>query len=130
MASKRILLAEDNLVNQRVLTAFVRKLGHQVSLAIDGNEVLRKFESEGADLILMDCNMPDVDGLEATRRIRQIEAARGLAPTPIIAVTAHASGVSVQACHAAGMNAHIAKPLMFDEFRTLIEQWVGERPTA
>ena len=55
---KRVLLAEGNPVNQRVMIAFVKKLGYHVSLANDGNEVLRKFESEGADLILMDCNEP------------------------------------------------------------------------
>jgi CheY-like chemotaxis protein len=116
-------LAEDNAVNQRVMLAFVKKLGYQVSLASDGNEALRKFEAEGADLILMDCNMPDMDGLEATRQIRRMEAARGLPPTPIIAVTAHASGSSAQECREAGMNDHIAKPIMFEALRAVMAKW-------
>lgn len=120
---KRVLLAEDNPVNQRVMIAFVRKLGYDVSLAHDGNEALQKFEAEGADLILMDCNMPDLDGLEATRRIRQMEQARGLAETPIVAVTAHASGSSAQQCREAGMNDHIAKPVMFDALRIVMAKW-------
>lgn len=125
MGMKRILLAEDNPVNQRVLIAFVTKLGHQVSLAVEGGEAVRMFESEKPDLILMDCNMPDVDGLEATRRIRRMEQERGLAPTTIIAVTAHASGSSVAECRAAGMDDHIAKPIMFEEFRALLERWAS-----
>lgn len=120
---KRVLLAEDNPVNQRVLVAFVRKLGFHVSLADDGNEALRMFEADGADLILMDCNMPDMDGLEATRRIREMEIARGLTPTPIIAVTAHASGSSAEQCREAGMNDHIAKPIMFDALREIMQRW-------
>ena len=120
---KRVLLAEDNPVNQRVLLAFVRKLGFQVTLADDGQEAVRIFEAEGADLILMDCNMPDMDGLEATRRIREMEAARGLTPTPIIAVTAHASGSSAEQCRAAGMNDHIPKPIMFDALRDMMQRW-------
>ena len=123
---KRILLAEDNPVNQRVLIAFVQKLGHQVSLAVHGTEVVEKFAAEQPDLILMDCNMPDVDGLEATRRIRRLEQERGLTATPIIAVTAHASGSSVAECRAAGMDDHISKPIMFDQFRALMSRWAPD----
>lgn len=120
---KRVLLAEDNPVNQRVMVAFVKKLGYSVSLANDGREVLEKFEADGADLILMDCNMPDLDGLEATRRIRQLEQERGLPRTPIVAVTAHASGSSARECLAAGMDDHIAKPIIFDDLREAMAKW-------
>jgi two-component system sensor histidine kinase/response regulator len=123
---KRVLLAEDNPVNQRVMLAFIKKLGYTVSLANDGNEALQKFESEGADIILMDCNMPDLDGLEATRRIRRMEEERGLTPTPIVAVTAHASGSSAAQCRAAGMNDHIAKPIMFEGLRTVMAKWCAQ----
>ena len=120
---KRVLLAEDNLVNQRVALAFVRKLGYQVSVANDGNEALQKFETEGADLILMDINMPDLDGFEATRRIRRLEEERGLKRTPIIAVTAHALSESVARCLDAGMDDHIAKPIFFDDLKTMMARW-------
>ncbi|TAK14187.1 MAG: response regulator, partial [Acidobacteria bacterium] len=87
------------------------------------DDALQKFETAGADLILMDCNMPDLDGFEATRRIRVMEQERGLLRTPIIAVTAHALTESVTRCLEAGMDDHIAKPIFFDDLKAIMARW-------
>ena len=123
--SKRVLIAEDNLVNQQVAKAFVSKLGYQVLLANDGVEAVDVYTSVGADMVLMDCNMPNMDGMEATRNIRAYEAEMSLPRTPIVALTAHAFNEVVGQCKESGMDDHLAKPIILEKLREVMVQWIG-----
>lgn len=103
----RILVAEDNIVNQRVTTRQLSKLGHKTEVAANGLEVLSTLEKNDFDVVLMDCQMPEMDGYEATRRIRQHSR---LASQWIIAMTANAMIGDRETCMEAGMNDYITKP--------------------
>lgn len=106
-----VLLAEDGLVNQKVATAFLVDLGHRVTIAGDGKEALEAVRSgKHFDLILMDVLMPEMDGLEATKAIRQLESERGQSRVPILALTAQAMKDDRQTCLDAGMDGYISKP--------------------
>jgi CheY-like chemotaxis protein len=108
-STARILVVEDNHVNQKVVTAVLRKRGFCIELANDGQEALNKLEQSAAfDLILMDVQMPVLDGLEATRMIRKDSRWDAL---PIIAMTAHAMNGDKERCLEAGMNGYISKPV-------------------
>jgi signal transduction histidine kinase len=108
-SAARILVVEDNQVNQKVVTAVLRKRGFSIELANDGQEALNKLDSSAAfDLILMDVQMPVLDGLEATRLIRKEPRWKAL---PIIAMTAHAMNGDKERCLEAGMNGYISKPV-------------------
>ena len=112
----RILLAEDNVVNQKVASRMLEKHGHAVSIAPNGREALMAWERESFDLILMDVQMPDMDGLEAAAAIRQKERASGVGDrTPIIALTAHAMAGDRDACLAVGMDGFVTKPIRMDD---------------
>jgi signal transduction histidine kinase/CheY-like chemotaxis protein len=106
-----ILVAEDNPVNQRVITMMLETLGADVVMAADGVEALALFEARPFDLVLMDMMMPNMDGLAATRAIRAAEQARSLDPVPVIMLSANAMPDHVAAALEAGCNAHIAKPV-------------------
>jgi signal transduction histidine kinase/CheY-like chemotaxis protein/ligand-binding sensor domain-containing protein len=106
----RILVAEDNPVNQKLTTVMLTKMGHRVTLAGNGVEALAKWSQEPFDLIFMDVQMPELDGLEATRRIRQREKST-LNHVPIIAMTAHAMRGDGERCLAAGMDDYLPKPI-------------------
>jgi signal transduction histidine kinase/CheY-like chemotaxis protein len=117
----RILLAEDNAVNRRLAQVLLEKQGHSVVAAENGRVAVHRFESEPFDLILMDVQMPEMDGLEATTAIRKLEEARS-GRIPIIALTAHAMGSDRERCLAAGMDAYITKPIHPQElYRTILE---------
>ncbi|UVL90795.1 hybrid sensor histidine kinase/response regulator [Pseudomonas sichuanensis] len=117
----RILLVEDNPVNQLVAKGLLGKLGCQVQVAAQGAEALEFLEQETFDLVLMDCNMPVMDGYEASRRIRQ----SGRWPElPIVALTANAMPEERERCRAAGMNDYLAKPFRREELLALIDHWV------
>jgi PAS domain S-box-containing protein len=105
----RVLVAEDNMINQVVAVSLLAHLGCTVDVAADGVEAVRRWSEGAFDLILMDCQMPEMDGLEATRRIRAAEAGDGR--IPIVALTANAMREDREACLAAGMDDHIAKPV-------------------
>jgi signal transduction histidine kinase/CheY-like chemotaxis protein len=107
----RVLVAEDNPVNQRVTRHLLEKLGHEIHLAANGAEAIQAWREREFDAILMDCQMPEMDGFEATRRIREAEAGNGARHTPIIAMTANAMAGDREACLAAGMEDHLAKPV-------------------
>jgi len=106
----RILLAEDNPINQKLAAIMLTKMGHRVTLAVNGAEALAKWSNEPFDMIFMDVQMPEMDGLEATRSIRQREAPT-LNHVPIIAMTAHAMRGDSDRCLAAGMDRYISKPI-------------------
>jgi two-component system sensor histidine kinase/response regulator len=106
-----ILLAEDNLVNQRVAVSLLEKAGHRVTVANNGRQALDRWSSQEFDLILMDVQMPEIDGLEATAMIRAREAKTGQ-HVPIIALTAHAMKGDQERCLAIGMDAYLSKPIV------------------
>ncbi|MBF8668966.1 response regulator [Pseudomonas putida] len=117
----RILLVEDNPVNQLVAKGMLAKLGCQVQLATQGAEALELLEQDEFDLVLMDCNMPVMDGYEASRRIRQSGRWPNL---PIVALTANAMPEERERCRAAGMNDYLAKPFRREELLALVDHWV------
>ena len=123
-ASLRVLLTEDNLINQRVATRILEKEGHTVFIANNGLEALRACEDRTFDLILMDVQMPQMDGLEATSEIRRREKIRGT-HTPIIAMTAHAMADDRDRCLAAGMDAYMSKPIDIQCLFETIEKYCG-----
>ncbi len=118
-----ILLAEDNLINQKVAKKILERLGHQVEIAANGRETIEKWAAASYDLILMDCQMPEMDGYDAAREIRLLEGGR--AHIPIAALTANAMVGDRERCMAAGMDAFIAKPIKIESFTDTIEQLFG-----
>lgn len=125
----RILLAEDNPANQKVACRMIEKLGHTVAVAGNGQEAVEMLERHGADLVLMDVQMPQMNGLEATRSTRRREQATG-AHVPISAMTAHAMKGDREICLAAGMDEHITKPVSAEKLAKLIERLVHEPPST
>jgi CheY-like chemotaxis protein len=107
----RVLVAEDNLVNQKVAAGILKRQGWTVTVASTGRQAYQAFLTNYFDLILMDVQMPELDGLEAAALIRQEEHKRSLARTPIVAVTAHASTAQHEQCLAHGMDAVVTKPI-------------------
>src|SRR5690606_21913417 len=107
LAGARVLLVEDNELNQEVALEFLQALGLVVDIAENGAVALAKLQQSGYDLVLMDMQMPVMDGLEATREIRRRP---GLQTLPVVAMTANAMVSDRQRCLDAGMNDHIAKP--------------------
>jgi PAS domain S-box-containing protein len=122
--SLRVLLAEDNVVNQKIATALLRKLSCEVVTATDGSLAVEKVKAERFDLVLMDVQMPVMDGLEATRCIRAWEKERGNDPVRIVALTANAMRGDDQICMDAGMDGYLSKPLDRGKLRDLIESAV------
>jgi signal transduction histidine kinase/DNA-binding response OmpR family regulator len=121
-----VLLAEDNVVNQRLAVRLLEKRGHTVVVANNGREALAALEREPFDLVLMDVQMPEMDGFEATAAIRARERATG-AHIPIVAMTAHAMRGDEERCLAAGMDDYIAKPIQVAEFQAALER-CGRHP--
>jgi len=109
--SLRILLAEDNLVNQRVAAVMLERRGHRVCVVGDGEAALARLAAEPFDLLLMDVHMPVLDGIAATARLRDQESTEGRGRLPVLALTASVSADEVARCRAAGMDGHVAKPI-------------------
>ncbi len=119
----RILMAEDNAINQRVGKLILQRAGFTIDLVSDGNEALEAHRKNPYDLILMDCQMPIMDGFEASRSIRQLEQ-----PQPvIIAVTANALVGEREKCLSAGMNDYLSKPFQADQLISLVKKWGATR---
>jgi PAS domain S-box-containing protein len=120
----RLLLAEDDEINRIVAEEILLDSGLDIDLAVDGEQAVRMAQAVRYDLILMDVQMPVMDGLAATRAIRQLP---GYAGTPILAMTANALEEDRQVCLAAGMNDHVAKPINPEDFFRTLLQWLGPR---
>lgn len=118
--SLRILLAEDNPINQKLAVRLLEKQGHSVTVARDGREALALWEQQVFDLVLMDVQMPEIDGLQTTVAIREKEKATG-AHTPILAMTAYAMKGDRERCLEAGMDGYLAKPIQPSELFEAIE---------
>jgi len=122
----RILLAEDNIINQKVAMKMLEKHGYQVAVAANGREVLDLLEKEDFDLVLMDCQMPVMDGFEATKAIRDVGSKVRNHDIPILALTANAMKGDREACLAAGMNDYLTKPIKPKEIQETIERSLGD----
>jgi two-component system, sensor histidine kinase and response regulator len=126
----RILLAEDNRTNQQVALGHLSKLGYRLDVVASGREVLEALKLVSYDVVLMDCQMPEMDGYEATRLIRKQEQSFGKPcpwnpPVYIIAVTANAMQVDRETCLAAGMNDYLTKPVRAAELQAALERRKG-----
>ena len=122
-AGLNVLVAEDNLTNQEVFSAMLEAFGCRVEIAGTGLEAKQKYITLHPDIILMDCQMPQMDGYQATREIRMIEEALGTR-TPVIAITAHAMAEDQQNCLNAGMDDCLTKPFMMEDLMDILEKWV------
>ncbi len=128
--SVRVLLAEDDAINQMVVEAMLTRLGCLVEVAPDGAAVCVAAARGRYDLILMDCHMPVMDGFEATRRIREHEAQRRAARTPIVALTADALAGDRERCLQAGMDDYMTKPVSSATLASAVERWTGRKTAA
>lgn len=120
LQGKKILIAEDDFANQKVASMFLTKIGCQTSVAENGSEAVQMVEEGEYDLILMDCRMPVMDGLEATRIIRE----NGNHKMPIIAMTANVGSKDKQSCYDAGMNEFISKPVNLIQLQNTIKKLI------
>jgi len=119
----RVLLVEDNLVNQLVAQALLERLGAQVVLAGDGEQALQRLEKGEFDLVLMDCQMPVLDGLACTRRWREREMQERRRHTPVVAMTAASDEQAREACRDAGMDDFVTKPVELAKLATVLAHW-------
>jgi CheY-like chemotaxis protein len=115
-----ILLAEDNVVNQKLASRMLEKHGHNVVIAANGRRALERLENEDFDLVLMDVQMPEMDGFEATATIRRMEEATG-AHLPVVAMTAHAMQGDKERCLTAGMDGYLSKPLNVKKLLAVVQ---------
>jgi CheY-like chemotaxis protein len=126
-SNRRVLVADDSEVNQKVARRMVEKLGYAVDVVNNGREALAAWQSGRYDLILMDCQMPELDGYEATREIRRREEP-GIR-IPIVALTAHAMKDADRDCRAAGMDEYLSKPIDRDRLEAVLENCLRAAPT-
>jgi CheY-like chemotaxis protein len=124
-----VLLAEDNVVNQRVAARILEKQGHEVTVVDTGRKAVEALQRQRFDVVLMDVQMPELTGFEATALIRHAEAGTGR-HTPIIAMTAHALAGDRERCLAAGMDDYVSKPIRTDELLAAIARQTGRANTA
>jgi CheY-like chemotaxis protein len=129
-AQVHLLVVEDNQVNQEVALGILEHLGYRADVAADGHSALRALAQTDYDLVLMDCQLPGMDGYEASRRIRQPDTAVRNHDIPIIATTAHALAGDREKCLSAGMNGYISKPLTPSALEETIEEWSAGKPAV
>jgi CheY-like chemotaxis protein len=122
-ASPRILMAEDNLINQRVGKLILQRAGFTIDLVADGSEALEAHRARPYDIILMDCQMPIMDGFEASRQIRLLQHVQPI----IIAVTANALVGERERCLSAGMDDYLSKPFQAEQLISLVRKWAAVR---
>ncbi len=123
-----VLISEDNPVNEEVAREYLSSFGCTFEVARNGREAVETYDRQKFDLILMDCQMPEMDGLEATRRIRALEAQKGLPRTTILAVTANAFEEDREACRAAGMDDYMSKPYTEAQLLKALSRWINKAP--
>lgn len=121
----RVLLVEDNEINQRLGSALLSKRGYEFEIAADGLMALERFKNASFDLILMDCHMPQMDGFSASQAIRKIEEDQALKRTPIIAMTAKALKGDKERCLQSGMDDYLAKPIVQEDFYKKLDNYVS-----
>ncbi len=122
---RRVLLAEDNPINAKVAGTYLGRRGHDAVMAANGREALDLLSRQAFDLVLMDLEMPELDGLETTRRLRAGQAGPVNRDIPVIAMTAHTLNGVMERCLAAGMTAYLPKPLNFQELDALLDRLPG-----
>jgi CheY-like chemotaxis protein/HPt (histidine-containing phosphotransfer) domain-containing protein len=123
-------LAEDNISNQEVAVGILKKLGLRVESVANGAEAVKALETIPYDLVLMDVQMPEMDGLEATRQIRNPQSAVRNHQIPIIAMTAHAMKGDREKCLEAGMNDYVSKPVSAQALADVLDKWLPKEPAA
>ncbi|NJL02961.1 MAG: response regulator [Spirulinaceae cyanobacterium SM2_1_0] len=124
-AEKAILVAEDDPNNSEVLLELLSSLGYEADFVGNGQQVMEQLAALHYNLVLMDCQMPVMDGYEATRRIREREARSQQPGTPIVGVTAHAMIGDREKCLAAGMDDYLSKPIQLPELSALLDRWLN-----
>ncbi|NVN89733.1 MAG: response regulator [Desulfuromonadales bacterium] len=122
--NKHVLLVEDNPVNLALAVEMLETMGYRVDMAQDGLEAVAKTSATSYDLVLMDCQMPKLDGYDATRRIRSNEEGAGRKRTPIVALTGHALAGERERCLEAGMDDFLSKPFTIDQLQGIVSKWV------
>lgn len=125
----RVLVVDDNALNRAVAEGMLHAIGLQTDVAEDGAQALMKLQSSGPQYfscVLMDMQMPHMDGISATRALRQLP---GFEHLPVIAMTAHTAVQDVERSLAAGMNAHLSKPLLESALHTVLQEWLGAAAT-
>lgn len=123
----RILVAEDNSISTKVIRGMLGKLNLQPDTASNGEEALQAMKAQRYDLVLMDCEMPILDGFSATQQLRAWEVGNQRVRTPVVALTAHILTEHKERARQAGMDGHMAKPVELSQLRELIEHWVAQR---
>jgi CheY-like chemotaxis protein len=121
----RVLVAEDNAVNQRLIKRMLEKLGYEVDIAADGAQAVALATVTRYDVIVMDCSMPEMDGLQATAEIRRRHQEGSLPRIPIVALTANAMTEDRDRCLAAGMDDYLSKPVSQNDLRTMLEKYLS-----
>jgi CheY-like chemotaxis protein len=123
---KRILVVEDNIINQKVAKGILQKFGCECEIVVNGEEALKILAAEIFDLVLMDCQMPVMDGYEATRQIRNPRTPVLKHTIPIVAMTANALVGDREKVLDAGMNDFVTKPVSMQKMREALERWIPE----
>jgi signal transduction histidine kinase/AmiR/NasT family two-component response regulator len=126
--SGRVLVAEDNVINQKLIEKALARMGLQVDVASDGEAAVSRFAEHTYAAVLLDCQMPVVDGYQAAQRIRKLEAAESRPRVPILAITANAFPEDEARCRAAGMDEYLSKPIDFVRLRNILESCLARRP--
>jgi len=126
-AADRILLVEDNATNQKLAMAVLRKLGYRPDVAANGRKALEALEARSYDLVFMDCQMPEMDGYDATRAIRSGQSSTHNPFVPIVAMTAHAMRGDREKCLRAGMDDYLSKPIQLSRVRDVLDTWLPGR---
>ena len=128
---QRVLLAEDNLINQDLARVMLEEMGHRVTTVNNGDAALAQLREQRFDMVLMDGEMPQLDGYSVTRELREMERQRGHEPQVVVALTANALGGAREQCIAAGMNDYLAKPYTFEQLEQMVAKWcsVASRAT-